>query len=75
MIVVDKVSLSFLAAKQSKSPGELVRELVECGFSLSGDTRAFAEEIYARAPRKTPGVNVRPSMTLVLFSEIGRAHV
>jgi pre-mRNA-splicing factor ATP-dependent RNA helicase DHX16 len=45
-------------AKQSKSPGELVRELVECGFSLSGDTRAFAEEIYARAPRKTPGVNL-----------------
>ncbi|EFH55805.1 hypothetical protein ARALYDRAFT_345267 [Arabidopsis lyrata subsp. lyrata] len=45
-------------AKKSKSPDELVRELVDYGFSLSGDTRAFAEEIYARAPRKTAGVNL-----------------
>ncbi|XP_006296554.2 probable pre-mRNA-splicing factor ATP-dependent RNA helicase DEAH6 isoform X2 [Capsella rubella] len=45
-------------AKKSESPDELVRELVACGFSLSGDTRAFAEEIYARVPRKTAGVNL-----------------
>ncbi|ESQ52145.1 hypothetical protein EUTSA_v10017881mg [Eutrema salsugineum] len=45
-------------AKKSKSPDDLVRELVDYGFPSSGDTRAFAEEIYARAPRKTAGVNL-----------------
>lgn len=69
MIVVDIVGFSFCAAKKSKSPDEFVRELVDYGFSLSGDTRAFAEELYARVPRKTAGVNVSSSITLVLFSE------
>jgi pre-mRNA-splicing factor ATP-dependent RNA helicase DHX16 len=46
------------AAKKTKSPTELVGELVDYGFSSSGDTRSFAEEIFARVPRKTAGVNL-----------------
>ncbi|ESQ33538.1 hypothetical protein EUTSA_v10006650mg [Eutrema salsugineum] len=45
-------------AKKSKSPAELVGELVDYGFSSSGDTRSFAEEIFARVPRKAAGVNL-----------------
>ncbi|XP_010516709.1 PREDICTED: probable pre-mRNA-splicing factor ATP-dependent RNA helicase DEAH6 isoform X2 [Camelina sativa] len=45
-------------AKKSESPDEIVSELLDYGFFLSGDTRAFAEEIYARVPRKTAGVNL-----------------
>ncbi|EOA36424.1 hypothetical protein CARUB_v10010941mg [Capsella rubella] len=45
-------------AKKTKSPTELVGELVDYGFSSSGDTRSFAEEIFARVPRKTAGVNL-----------------
>ncbi|CAA0262538.1 unnamed protein product [Arabidopsis thaliana] len=45
-------------AKKTKSPTELLGELVDYGFSSSGDTRSFAEEIFARVPRKTAGVNL-----------------
>ncbi|CAH8254332.1 unnamed protein product [Arabidopsis lyrata] len=45
-------------AKKTKSPTELVGELVDYGFSSSGDTRSFAEEIFARVPRKSAGVNL-----------------
>ncbi|KAG7599017.1 Helicase C-terminal [Arabidopsis suecica] len=45
-------------AKKTKSPTELVGELVDYGFSSSGDTRSFAEEIFARVPRKSTGVNL-----------------
>lgn len=31
---------------------------MDYGFSSSGDTRSFAEEIFARVPRKSTGVNV-----------------
>ncbi|XP_019095019.1 PREDICTED: pre-mRNA-splicing factor ATP-dependent RNA helicase DEAH1 [Camelina sativa] len=45
-------------AKKTKSPTELVGELVDYGFSSSGETRSFAEEIFARVPRKNTGVNL-----------------
>lgn len=67
MYVVDKVGFSFRAAKKSKSPAELVNELVNYGFFLSDETRAFAEEVYARVPRKTAVVNVSSLMALVLL--------
>lgn len=51
-----------VAAKKTKSPTELVGELVDYGFSSSVDTRSFAEEIFARVPRKSTGVNVSFSM-------------
>ena len=35
-----------------------MEKLVEFGLSSSTETRAFAEEIYARLPRKNAGVNV-----------------
>ncbi|VVB02185.1 unnamed protein product [Arabis nemorensis] len=53
-LVYDLPRIHYSGSKKSKSPAELVRELVDYGFSLSS---AFAEEIYARAPRKTAGVN------------------
>ncbi|XP_014496103.1 pre-mRNA-splicing factor ATP-dependent RNA helicase DEAH1 isoform X1 [Vigna radiata var. radiata] len=42
--------------KQATSPADLVGKLVEFGIS-SMDTRAFAEEIYSRVPRKSSGLN------------------
>ncbi|XP_010499796.1 PREDICTED: pre-mRNA-splicing factor ATP-dependent RNA helicase DEAH1-like [Camelina sativa] len=45
-------------AKKTKSPTQLVGELVDYGFSSSGETRSFAEEIFARVPRKNTGVNL-----------------
>lgn len=60
------------AAKKTKSPAALVGELVDYGFSSSSDTRSFAEEIFARVPRKAAGVNVSFSMSccelFLLFS-------
>ncbi|KMS98634.1 hypothetical protein BVRB_3g070320 [Beta vulgaris subsp. vulgaris] len=44
--------------KQAASPGDVVGKLVEFGLSTSNETRAFAEEIYARVPRKNAGVNL-----------------
>lgn len=31
---------------------------MDYGIASSGDTRSFAEEIFARVPHKTAGVNV-----------------
>ncbi|XP_021756954.1 pre-mRNA-splicing factor ATP-dependent RNA helicase DEAH1-like isoform X1 [Chenopodium quinoa] len=45
-------------SKQASSPGDVVGKLVEFGLSSSSEIRAFAEEIYARVPRKTSGVNL-----------------
>ncbi|CAA7026587.1 unnamed protein product [Microthlaspi erraticum] len=45
-------------AKKSKSPTQLVGELVDYGFTSSGETRSFAEEIFARVPRKAAAVNL-----------------
>ncbi|CAJ1952547.1 unnamed protein product [Sphenostylis stenocarpa] len=44
-------------SKQATSPANLVGKLVEFGISSSTDTHAFAEEIYARVPRKSSGLN------------------
>ncbi|XP_057429389.1 pre-mRNA-splicing factor ATP-dependent RNA helicase DEAH1 [Lotus japonicus] len=43
-------------SKQATSPSDLVGKLVDFGFS-STDTRAFAEEIFSRVPRKSSGLN------------------
>ncbi|RDY02732.1 putative pre-mRNA-splicing factor ATP-dependent RNA helicase DEAH6, partial [Mucuna pruriens] len=43
-------------SKQATSPADLVGKLVELGIS-STDSRAFAEEIFSRVPRKSSGVN------------------
>ncbi|XP_010538373.1 PREDICTED: pre-mRNA-splicing factor ATP-dependent RNA helicase DEAH1 [Tarenaya hassleriana] len=45
-------------AKSSKSPTDLLNELAEYGFSSSSETRSFAEEMYARVPRKVTGANL-----------------
>ncbi|KAB1201290.1 putative pre-mRNA-splicing factor ATP-dependent RNA helicase DHX16 [Morella rubra] len=45
-------------SKQATSPADVVSKLVEFGLSSSGETRAFAEEIFARVPRKASGLNV-----------------
>ncbi|KAL9243279.1 hypothetical protein vseg_017186 [Gypsophila vaccaria] len=45
-------------SKQASSPVEVVGKLVELGLSSSGETREFAEEVYARVPRKNAGVNL-----------------
>lgn len=50
--------VAFVVAKKATSPADVVNNLVECGLSLSSDTRAFAEEIFTRVPRKSSGVNV-----------------
>ncbi|XP_057546923.1 uncharacterized protein LOC130825621 isoform X1 [Amaranthus tricolor] len=44
-------------SNQASSSGDVVGKLVEFGLSSSTETRAFAEEIYARLPRKNAGVN------------------
>lgn len=43
-------------------------KLVEFGLSSSTETRAFAEEIYARLPRKNAGVNVCFDFKLLCWS-------
>ncbi|KAK4264508.1 hypothetical protein QN277_025671 [Acacia crassicarpa] len=45
-------------SKQSTSPADVVGKLVEFGFSSTGETRAFAEEIFARVPRRASGLNI-----------------
>lgn len=47
-----------VAAKQATSPADVVGKLVEFGCSSTGETRTFAEEIFARVPRKASGLNV-----------------
>ncbi|KAK7301562.1 hypothetical protein RJT34_12429 [Clitoria ternatea] len=43
-------------SKQASSPDDLAVKLVEFGVS-SSDTRAFAQEIFSRVPRKSHGLN------------------
>lgn len=50
--------VTFVAAKQAVSPADVLGKLVEVGLSSSSETHAFAEEIFARVPRKSSGVNV-----------------
>ncbi|XP_042391527.1 pre-mRNA-splicing factor ATP-dependent RNA helicase DEAH1-like isoform X1 [Zingiber officinale] len=42
-------------SKESSSPADLVRKLVEFGFSSSTETRSFAEDMYAKVPHKQAG--------------------
>lgn len=51
-----------IAAKQATSPADVVGKLVEFGCSSTGETRAFAEEIFSRVPRKSSGLNVSFSL-------------
>ncbi|CAB4283458.1 unnamed protein product [Prunus armeniaca] len=46
--------------KQAKSPADVVGKLVELEFGLSSsaETSAFAEDIFARVPRKESGLNL-----------------
>ncbi|BBN68706.1 helicase domain-containing protein [Prunus dulcis] len=44
--------------KQAKSPADVVGKLVEFGLSSSAETSAFAEDIFARVPRKESGLNL-----------------
>ncbi|XP_052179682.1 pre-mRNA-splicing factor ATP-dependent RNA helicase DEAH1-like isoform X2 [Diospyros lotus] len=57
-------------SKTVSSPTDFVSKLVDFGLSATSETRAFAEEILARVPRKTSGVNLyqkqeREAATLV----------
>ncbi|KAG6687002.1 hypothetical protein I3842_11G049200 [Carya illinoinensis] len=45
-------------SKQAVSPADVLVKLVEFGLSSSSETRAFSEEIFARVPRKSSGVNL-----------------
>ncbi|KAI4343938.1 hypothetical protein L6164_011226 [Bauhinia variegata] len=45
-------------AKQAASPADMVGKLSEVGLSSTGATHAFAEEIFARVPRKESGLNL-----------------
>ncbi|KAF8378773.1 hypothetical protein HHK36_030122 [Tetracentron sinense] len=45
-------------SKQASSPAEVVGKLVEFGLSSSNETSVFAEEIFARVPRRATGLNV-----------------
>ncbi|XP_028765073.1 pre-mRNA-splicing factor ATP-dependent RNA helicase DEAH1 isoform X1 [Neltuma alba] len=45
-------------SKQATSPADVVGKLVEFGCSSTGETRAFAEEIFARVPRRSSGLNI-----------------
>ncbi|KAJ7978712.1 ATP-dependent RNA helicase [Quillaja saponaria] len=45
-------------SKQATSSSDVVGKLVELGLSSSGETRAFAEEIFTRVPRQSPGLNL-----------------
>ncbi|GMN54249.1 hypothetical protein TIFTF001_023378 [Ficus carica] len=44
-------------SKQATSPADVVSKLVEFGLSSSSETRAFAEEIFKRVPRKASGLS------------------
>ncbi|KAL8139986.1 hypothetical protein V2J09_006007 [Rumex salicifolius] len=44
-------------AKKASSPADVIGNLTEFGFSSSGETRAFAEEIFNRVPRASSSVN------------------
>ncbi|XP_054805557.1 pre-mRNA-splicing factor ATP-dependent RNA helicase DEAH1-like isoform X2 [Prosopis cineraria] len=45
-------------SKQATSPADVVGKLVEFGCSSTGETCAFAEEIFARVPHKSSGLNI-----------------
>ncbi|KAF3438116.1 hypothetical protein FNV43_RR20872 [Rhamnella rubrinervis] len=45
-------------SKQATSPADMVSKLEEVGLSSSGETRAFAEEMFSRVPRKAATVNL-----------------
>ncbi|KAL7192227.1 hypothetical protein ACSBR2_024134 [Camellia fascicularis] len=45
-------------SKTTSSPSDFVGKLVDIGLSASTETRAFAEEIYAKVPRKASGINL-----------------
>ncbi|XP_058195570.1 pre-mRNA-splicing factor ATP-dependent RNA helicase DEAH1 [Rhododendron vialii] len=44
-------------SKTTSSPSDFVGKLVDIGLSASNETRAFAEEIYGKVPRKASGIN------------------
>lgn len=45
-------------SKEASSPSDLVGKLVDYGFSSSADTRSFAQEIFAKVPRKQSGPSI-----------------
>ncbi|KAJ4713153.1 ATP-dependent RNA helicase [Melia azedarach] len=45
-------------SKQAMSAADVQTKLEEFGFSASTETRTFAQEIFARVPRKTSGLNL-----------------
>lgn len=49
---------SSFSAKKSRSPAEVAGKIVDVGFSSSAETRAFAEEIFARVPHNASSLNV-----------------
>ncbi|KAK6920950.1 DEAD-box helicase, OB fold, partial [Dillenia turbinata] len=49
--------VKYIIAKQASSPADVVGKLVEFGITASTETRTFAEEIFARVPRKATGLN------------------
>lgn len=61
------MAIWFLAAKQAKSSADVLNKLKEVDLSSTGETRAFAEELFSRVPRKAATVNVRLFLILILF--------
>ncbi|KAL5723084.1 RNA helicase [Ranunculus cassubicifolius] len=44
-------------AKEGSSPADLVGKLVEYGLPSSAETRSFAQEVFAKVPRKSAGLS------------------
>ncbi|XP_057952241.1 pre-mRNA-splicing factor ATP-dependent RNA helicase DEAH1-like isoform X2 [Malania oleifera] len=45
-------------SKQASSPVDVLGKLEDFGLPISSETRTFAEEIFAKVPRKAPGLNL-----------------
>lgn len=48
----------FVSAKKASSPAELVSTLLDLGLSSSGETKAFAQQIFSQVEHKASGPNV-----------------
>ncbi|XP_057473852.1 pre-mRNA-splicing factor ATP-dependent RNA helicase DEAH1 [Actinidia eriantha] len=45
-------------SRTTSSPSDFLGKLVDIGLSATSETRAFAEEIFAKVPRKASGINL-----------------
>lgn len=53
-----KAWVSDKLSKQASSPSDFVSKLVDTGLSSTSQTQAFAQEIFAKVPRKASGLSL-----------------